>query len=141
MTWSLLRPGGVFLNHGICRATQTHEHTGRSFAARYVWPDGELETISSVLRAAEQAGFELRDVESLREHYTLTLQQWVRRLEAQHDAARSARDEVTYRIWRLYMAGSAYNFANGSMHLYQSLLAKPKDGRSGLPLTRADWYR
>ena len=139
--WSLLRPGGVFLNHGICRALHTQVHTGRSFIAKYVWPDGELETIGTVLRAAEQAGFELRDVESLREHYALTLQQWVRRLEEHHDAARSARDEVTYRIWRLYMAGSGYNFANGSMNLYQSLLAKPKGGQSSLPLTRADWYR
>lgn len=139
--WRLLRPGGVFLNHGISRVLQTQVHTGRSFIAKYVWPDGELETIGTVLRAAEQAGFELRDVESLREHYALTLQQWVRRLEAHHAAARSARDEVTYRIWRLYMAGSGYNFANGTMNLYQSLLAKPKDGHSGLPLTRSDWYR
>lgn len=138
--WRLLRPGGVFLNHGICQNVDQPRQHGRSFVAKYVWPDGELETIGATLRAAEQAKFELRDVESLREHYALTLREWVRRLEAHQDAARSATDEVTYRIWRLYMAGAAYNFSNGALNLYQALLAKPEHGKSGLPLTRADWY-
>jgi cyclopropane-fatty-acyl-phospholipid synthase len=140
-SWSLLRPGGVFLNHGICQAIGQKAHSGRSFVAKYVWPDGELETIGTTLRAAEQAGFELRDVESLREHYALTLREWVRRLEAHHDVARALKDEATYRIWRLYMAGSAYSFDNGNLNLYQSLFAKPKHGKSGLPLSRSDWYR
>lgn len=138
--WSMLRPGGVFLNHGICQAMDDKGHSGRSFIAKYVWPDGELETISTTVRAAEQAGFELRDVESLREHYSLTLREWVRRLEAHHDEVRSLKDEVTYRIWRLYMAGSAYRFDHGNQSLYQSLLVKSEQGQSGLPLSRSDWY-
>jgi len=139
--WRLLRPGGVFLNHGIAsRATETAP-SGPSFSGTYVFPDGELTPIHVTLQAAEEAGFEVRDVESLREHYALTLRHWVRRLEAQHDAALQYVDEPTYRVWRLFMAGSAYGFTRGRLNLYQTLLVKPDaGGRSGLPLTRADWY-
>ena len=104
--------------------------------------DGELLPISRTLTAAEASGFEVRDVESLREHYSLTLRQWVRRLEAHHAQALREVGEVTYRVWRLYMSGSAYGFDHGRLNLYQSLLVKPDaQGRSGLPLLRADWYR
>ncbi len=137
----LLKTGGVFLNHGICRNWHQSPRSGRSFLAKHVWPDGELETISTTLTAAERTGFEVRDVESLREHYTLTLRQWVRRLEANAAAAIAATDDVAYRTWRLYMAGSAYSFAKGDITLFQTLLAKPDQGVSGLPLTRQDWYR
>ena len=136
----LLRPGGAFLNHAIAvNATLPSPH-GPSFGDRYVFPDGELVPISATLRAAERAGFEVRDVESLREHYALTLRNWVQRLESRHDEARRATDEVTYRVWRLFMSGSAYGFETNRLNVYQALLVKPDQGRSGLPLTRADWY-
>lgn len=137
----LLKPAGSFLNHGIARRA-TDEPAGRStFSNTYVFPDGELEPISMTLRAAEHAGFEVRDVESLREHYAMTLRRWVRRLEAHHGEALNYVDEPTYRVWRLFMSGSAYGFSQGSLNVYQSLLVKPdKAGRSGLPLTRADLY-
>src|SRR6266571_2342855 len=138
--WHLLRPGGVFLNHGIASNTSLQAQWRANFTNRYVFPDGELLPISSTLRAAEASGFEVRDVESLREHYTLTLRHWVRRLEAHTDEARKLTNEVTYRIWRLYMAGSAYSFQTNRNNLYQTLLAKPNRGNSGLPLTRSDWY-
>lgn len=89
---------------------------------------------------AELSGFEVRDVENLREHYALTLRHWVRRLEAQHDEACSAADEVTCRVWRLYMARSAYRLEKGQINVYQTLLAKLDRGKARLPLTRADWY-
>ncbi len=82
----------------------------------------------------------MRDVESLREHYVLTLRHWVARLEARHDDAVAATDEAQYRIWRLYMAGSAHAMATGRLNLYQIVLAKPVYGASRLPLTRHDWY-
>ena len=97
--------------------------------------------INSTLRAAETSGFEVRDVESFREHYMLTLRHWVRRLEAHAEEARKLTNDVTYRVWRLYMSGSAHGFQTGSNNIYQTLLAKPDRGDSGLPLTRADWYR
>ena len=138
----LLRPGGVFVNQGISRSADFERtvRRGPSFMDRYVFPDGGVVPIATTLAAAEAAGFELRDVESLREHYVLTLGHWVRRLEAAADAARRAADEVTYRVWRLYMAGSAYGFETGRLNLYQLVASKPEAGRSGLPLTRAGLY-
>lgn len=139
--WKLLRPGGVFLNHGIANTALEQTRKGRSFSDAYVFPDGELTPISITLRAAEEAGFEVRDVESLREHYALTLRHWVRRLEARHSQALQYVDEPTYRVWRLFMSGSAYGFSVGQLNVYQALFVRPGEGgQSGLPLTRADWY-
>jgi cyclopropane-fatty-acyl-phospholipid synthase len=139
--WQLLRPGGVFLNHGIARRTTDPEPAGPTFISRYVFPDGELVDLNTMLRYAEEAAFEVRDVENLRDHYTLTLRQWARRLELHSDRALQVVDEPTYRVWRLFLHGSAYAFASGALNIYQSLLVKPDRGSSGLPLTRADWYR
>ena len=138
--WRVLRPGGVFLNHGIASNMAVPALSKESFASHYVFPDGELVPVSSTLRAAEASGFEVRDVESLREHYALTLRHWVRRLEEHAEEARKLTSDVTYRIWRLYMAGAAHGFEVGNSNIYQALLAKPARGASGLPLTRADWY-
>lgn len=140
--YALLRPGGVFLNHGIARRATDPPADRNSFSNTYVFPDGELEPISESLHAAEEQKFEVRDVESLREHYELTLQHWVARLERQYEQARKFVDEITYRVWRLYMAGSAHGFRTGRLNVYQSLLVRPTEaGPSGLPLTRGDWYR
>ncbi|MGA7294654.1 MAG: cyclopropane-fatty-acyl-phospholipid synthase family protein [Terriglobales bacterium] len=137
--YELLRPGGVFLNHGIAYSS-TYRRQGPSFSDRYVFPDADIIPINATIRAAEVSGFEVRDLESLREHYALTLNHWVRCLEAQAEEARRITDDRTYRIWRLYMAGSAHGFHTGRLNVYQTLLAKPT-GDSGLPLTREDWYR
>jgi cyclopropane-fatty-acyl-phospholipid synthase len=137
----LLRPGGAFLNHGIARRAADKPTHGPNFNDTYVFPDGELVPINITLHAAENSGFEVRDVESLREHYALTLRQWVRRLEANHAKALDFVDEPTYRVWRLFMSGSAHGFTHGRLNVYQTLLIKPEEGGcSGLPLTREDWY-
>ena len=138
--WHLLRPGGVFLNHGIASVITDPPQRESIFNQRYVFPDGELVPISTTLRAAETSGFEVRDVEGLREHYALTLRQWVRRLESHAEEARQLTSDVTYRIWRIYMSGSIYAFLTGRANIYQTLLAKPDGGDSHLPLTRGDWY-
>jgi cyclopropane-fatty-acyl-phospholipid synthase len=138
--YALLRPGGVFLNHGISYSA-TYHRPGQSFSDRYVFPDSELVPINATIRAAELSGFEVRDVESLREHYALTLHNWVQRLEAHAEEARKITDDTTYRIWRLYMAGAVRRMRSGRLNVHQTLLAKPLNGRSGLPLTRDDWYR
>jgi cyclopropane-fatty-acyl-phospholipid synthase len=138
--WTLLHPGGVFLNHGISHSA-TYRRQGPSFVDRYVFPDGELVPISATLRAAEQSGFEVRDVESLREHYALTLHHWLGRLEDHAEEARRITSDTNYRIWRLYMAGSAHGFRSGRLNVHQVLLAKPANGQSGLPLNRSDWYQ
>lgn len=137
-----LRPGGLFLNHGI--AEQTPRRRGYrvgGFMARYVFPDGELLPVWETLAFAERAGFEVRDLENLREHYARTLRDWVANLERNRSAAIEAADELTYRIWRLYMAGSAQGFWRGRMGLFQSLLAKPDaERRVNVPATRRDLY-
>ena len=138
--WRLLRPGGVFLNHGIARNAGLPIRPGPYFSDQYVFPDGDLIPVSTTLRVAESCGFEVRDVESLREHYLFTLRHWVRRLEARYEEAKRATDEVTCRVWRLYLNAAAYRFRMGAYNIYQSLLVKPDEGRSGLPLSRADWY-
>ncbi|HEX4919264.1 MAG TPA: class I SAM-dependent methyltransferase, partial [Candidatus Bathyarchaeia archaeon] len=138
--WDLLRSGGVFLNQGIAQSA-IYRRRGASFTDRYVFPDGDLVPLSTSLRAAELAGFEVRDVESLREHYPLTPQHWVRRLESRAAEARRVTNDTIYRIWRLYMAGSAHAFRTGRLKIYQTLLSKPSLGRSDLPRTRDDWHR
>jgi cyclopropane-fatty-acyl-phospholipid synthase len=139
--WRLLKPGGVFLNHGIARRAISKSAHGPTFFNTYVFPDGELVPINVTLQAAEGVGFEVRDVESLREHYAMTLRHWVRRLEAAHGEALRYVDEPTYRVWRLFMSGSAYGFQSGLINVYQALLVRQNaSGESGLPLTRKDWY-
>jgi cyclopropane-fatty-acyl-phospholipid synthase len=139
--WQLLKPGGVFLNHGISYSA-TYHRRGPSFVDRYVFPDSDLVPLSSSLHAAESCGFEVRDVESLREHYALTLRRWLHRLQDHADEARRITGDTTYRVWRIYLSGSAHGFCCGRLNVYQTLLSKPSvRGRSGLPLTREDWYR
>lgn len=134
----LLKPGGVFLNHGIASG-EGDGHLG-SFADRYVFPDAEVVPLRQVITAAEEQQWEVRDVESLREHYALTLDHWVRRLEQAHRKAVDLVGETTYRVWRLYLAASAEWFRRGRLNVYQTLLTKSKDGHLGLPLRREDWY-
>jgi cyclopropane-fatty-acyl-phospholipid synthase len=149
--YRLLAPGGLFLNHGIVslgkRPAKLSRALGRplqrwgSFIERYVFPDGELVSPTEMLGPAERAGFEVRDAESLREHYARTLRHWVGRLEARRDEAIALVGEPTYRIWRIYMAGSAASFAAGRTGIVQWLLGKRDGGGTiHLPATRADLY-
>ncbi len=137
----LLKPRGLFLNHGI---TSHSEGWMRSifteFINRYVFPDGELDTISNIQRGMEHASFEIADVEALRPHYALTLRHWVARLERNHVRALQFVDEAAYRVWRLYMAACAQQFESGSVGIYQVLAAKRADGPAALPLTRRHLY-
>lgn len=135
----LLRPGGLLLNHGIARNRRAPIHAN-SFIARYVFPTGKLVTLDQTLHAAEAQGLEVRDVEDLREHYAMTLRLWVNRLRSNADKLLSLVPRTTYRIWLLYMAGSAAAFSRGDIAVFQVLLSRPDHGRSGLPLTREDLY-
>lgn len=137
----LLKPGGAFLNQHITMAAGHPVPKWRGFARKYVFPDGELQPISDTLRMAEYAGFEIRDVECWRDHYMKTLEQWFANLEARRAEIVALTDEVTFRIYRLYLAGSLSGFHTGLYKVYQTLQIKPSEGPSGLPLTRDDWYR
>jgi cyclopropane-fatty-acyl-phospholipid synthase len=152
--YHLVRPGGRVLNHGISQPANSPEATkgawatglpslptlrrsgfGRSsFIDRYVFPDGELHEVGSVISAMQGAGFEVRHVESLREHYALTLRAWVANLEANWDSAVEAIGIGRARVWRLYMAACAINFEAGRTSVHQVLAVRPDGGSSGLPL-------
>jgi cyclopropane-fatty-acyl-phospholipid synthase len=152
--YQLLRPGGRVLNQGISRpghrpgdrqprwpsalpALPDLRPSGFSrtgFLDRYVFPDGELHEVGAVVSVMQDAGLEVRHVESLREHYALTLRAWVGNLEASWDAAVDAAGAARARVWRLYMAASALNFEAGRTAIHQVLAVKPDGGRSGMAL-------
>jgi cyclopropane-fatty-acyl-phospholipid synthase len=136
---SLLRPHGRLLNHAI--SSVGGSVMGRkSFIARYVFPDGELLDVGEVVLAMERAGFEVRDVESLREHYARTLRRWVANLEANWDEAVALAGPARARIWRLYMAASALGFEDGGIAVHQVLGVVPDScGGADMPATRREW--
>ena len=136
----MLRPDGLFLNHGITHDEEGWNKTVASeFINRYVFPDGEFDCVSNIQLGMERAGFEIQDVEALRRHYALTLRHWVKRLEENREAALHEVDEATYRIWRLYMAACALEFEAGGTGIYQ-ILASKLGADATLPMTRKDLY-
>jgi cyclopropane-fatty-acyl-phospholipid synthase len=139
IAFDLLKPGGLFLNSGIVRAADSPRRK-QSFIDRYVFPDGELPTLTQAIGAAERAGFEIRDVESLREHYALTLRLWVANLQEQSAALLLTVPERTLRTWLLYMAGSVAAFERGDISVCQILLHRRSRGQSAELCTRENWY-
>ena len=129
-------PGGAFLTQGI--GTRDGEPTLGPFANRYVFPDAEVSPDSGYRPGGGMFGLEVCDAESLREHYALTLNAWSQRLEQHHQEAVRVVGEVTYRVWRAYMAMAGYLFRVGRLSLYHTLCVRAEDGRAGLPLTRED---
>ena len=144
----LLHPGGLLLNHAIADistdrpALRWTSRSGGGFIDRYIFPDGDLVPIGMVLAAAERAGFEVRDVESLREHYADTCAAWLKRLEGRWGEAERLVGRRRARAYRLYLASSSAQFRVGRISLFQVLLAKPdEEGRvQGVPRWRGDWY-
>ncbi|MER6122720.1 cyclopropane-fatty-acyl-phospholipid synthase family protein [Streptomyces sp. NPDC001795] len=139
---TLLKPGGRLLNHQIARRPQRDESTYSvdPFIDAYVFPDGELAPIGSTVTQLERAGFEVRDVESIREHYALTLRRWVANLEAEWARARRLTSFGRARVWRLYMAASALAFERNRIGVNQVLAVRtPQDGASGMPLRSRTW--
>ena len=138
--YSMLFPRGLFLNHGITRRPAA-SRPAPSFIDRYIFPDGELLTLSEMVNAAESAGFEVRDVEDLREHYEETLHRWVAALNENESEAIRLTDAPTFRTWRLYMAGCAEAFRRGDIAIHQLLLSKNDHGLSSAAKVREGWYR
>ena len=132
----LLGPEGRLLNHAISKPGGSALGR-RSFVGRYVFPDGELVDVAEVVGAMQRTGFEVRDVESLREHYSRTLHHWVANLEAHWDEAVALVGPPRANIWRLYMAASANGFDDGGLAIHQVLGVVPgPTGGSGMPPTR-----
>ncbi|MER7406535.1 cyclopropane-fatty-acyl-phospholipid synthase family protein [Streptomyces sp. NPDC000070] len=138
----LLKPGGRLLNHQIARRPQRDEtaYDVDAFIDSYVFPDGELQPVGVTVAQLERAGFEVRDVESIREHYGLTLRQWVARLEADWQRAVQLTGPGRARVWRLYMAASALAFERNRIGVNQILAVRtPESGDSGMPLRARTW--
>ncbi len=147
-----LKPQGRLLNHQIGRKPRLTRGLLKrpdtavardGFIQRYVFPDGELHDVGNVITAMQETGFEARHMESIREHYALTLRHWVTNLENNWAAAVAEAGEGKARVWRLYMAATAVNFANGHMQVHQVLGVKtPSEGTqsgvSGMPF-RSRW--
>jgi cyclopropane-fatty-acyl-phospholipid synthase len=156
--FDLLKPGGRFLNHAIGRpvsfdpdprpSTMSElnrqmqialnmrgpSKTGSPFIERYVFPDGELHEVGTMVSMFQAHGFEVRHLESLREHYALTLRHWVENLVKRFDEAVEEVGEERARVWRLYMAGSAVGFERHHLEIHQILSVKPLEGKSGVDL-------
>ena len=138
----LLRPGGRLLNHQIARRPHRDEsaYSVDAFIDSYVFPDGELAPVGTTVTQLERAGFEVRDVESIREHYALTLRRWVVNLEAEWARAVRLAGAGRARVWRLYMAASALAFEHNRIGVNQVLAVRaPDSGASGLPLRSRTW--
>ncbi|MFT8313868.1 MAG: cyclopropane-fatty-acyl-phospholipid synthase family protein [Clostridium sp.] len=139
----LLKDDGLFLNHGITHSKNSQVGKDESeFIEKYIFPGGELHTISGGISIMEDENYEICDVESLREHYYKTLVQWVKNLEANKEKAIEFTSDKTYRAWLLYMTGCAINFRAGLISIYQVLLSKsPKKPGFNIPLTREYMYK
>ncbi len=131
--------GGRLLNHSITRAHNNTDVTTGAFIDRYVFPDGELTGSGRIITAAQDAGFEVRHEENLREHYALTLRRWCANLVRNWDACVADVGEPTARVWGLYMAGSRMGFETNEVQLHQILGVKvTPSGDARYPL-RPTW--
>jgi cyclopropane-fatty-acyl-phospholipid synthase len=135
-----LKPGGLLLNHAINSAVIYNGSSwGERFIARYIFPDGELATLSQTLVAAEDNGWEIVDVDAWRPHYAETLRRWARNIDAASDQVIACIGKPRFNIWRLYLLGCAFAFQNNAQGIYQTLLRRKADADWNLPMTRQHW--
>ena len=158
LMFDLVKPGGRFLNHAIGRPVSFEDDprpsktselnrqmkialglrgpskTGSQFIDRYVFPDGELHEVGALISIFQAHGFEVRHVESLREHYAMTLRRWVDNLTKRFDEAVEEVGIERARVWRLYMAGSAVGFERHHLEIHQVLNVRPLEGQSNMAL-------
>jgi cyclopropane-fatty-acyl-phospholipid synthase len=143
--YRLLKPGGLVMNHGITSSGLGNAGLGSGisdFIDEYVFPGGELVHVSQVVESLSAHGLECWDVECLRPHYARTLWHWVDRLEDRAQQAKEIVGEEKYRIWQIYMAGSAHAFERGWMSIFQILGGKAlPNGKMPYPLTREHVYQ
>jgi cyclopropane-fatty-acyl-phospholipid synthase len=136
--WSRVRPQGRLLNHCITRPTSAGSSRTGPFIDRYVFPDGELEAVGTIITAMQDSGFEVRHEENLREHYARTLAGWCANLDAGWTEAVREVGQGRARVWRLYMTGSRLGFERRTLELHQVLGVRTEDGDAAFPL-RPDW--
>ncbi|KQQ87305.1 cyclopropane-fatty-acyl-phospholipid synthase family protein [Massilia sp. Leaf139] len=140
---ALLAPGGVVMNHGITTtdvAARATPYGGGEFIDQYVFPQGELAHLSTVIKAMQQGGLEVRDVENLRRHYARTCTLWTENFENRLDDIGRLTDPKRLRIWHVYLAGCAYAFAHDWISLYQIVGGKAGEDPAQMPWSRKYMY-
>ncbi|GJM00612.1 MAG: cyclopropane-fatty-acyl-phospholipid synthase [Methyloligella sp.] len=143
---SMLKPDGLFLNHGITRRgkktkKRLFDRPEKRAIQKYIFPGGDLDSLGNTIANMEKCGFEVQDVEGWRMHYQKTTQEWCDRLTEHQDEAIALVGEETYRIWVVYLAGVSLTFLKGSMRLYQTLATQNPKGMPATPQTREDLYQ
>lgn len=138
---ALLKPGGLFLNHGIISTGSRSGPSGGAFIERYVFPGGSVASLSTLVAEITSAGLEVIDIEDLRPHYARTLRLWSQRLEQSKECAIEISGAEAYRIYRVYLAGMAHAFERGWLSIAQVLALKPESGKPARRVwTRAHQY-
>ena len=140
---ALLADDGLVMNHGITTTDPDNGETafgGGEFIEQYVFPHGELVHIGTVLNAMQRGGLEAIDVENLRRHYAKTCGIWAENFEDRAERIRTLVDARRFRIWRVYLAGCAYAFAQDWVSLYQVVCTKAGRDASTLPWSRRYIY-
>ncbi|MFG2734654.1 class I SAM-dependent methyltransferase [Streptomyces harbinensis] len=136
----MLRPHGRLLLQQMSRGA--HAPGGGPFIETYIAPDMHMRPVGATVGLLEEAGLEVRSVESLREHYVRTVRAWLDTLESGWPDFTGLVGEETCRVWRLYLTGAALAFEQRRMGVDQILAVRPSDGGgSGMEPTPAAWYR
>lgn len=141
---TLLAPGGVVMNHGITSTdveARNSPYGGGEFIDEYVFPNGELAHLGDVVKAMQQGGLEVRDIENLRRHYARTCAEWTENFEKDAEHIKTLTDPKKFRIWHVYLAGCAYGFAHDWISLYQIVCSKAEDDVGLIPWSRNYMYK
>jgi len=139
----LLKPGGLHFHQASIRrdgpAALKPAPTTRAIT-RYIFPGGELDSLGMTIAGLGRAGFEVLDVETLREHFWKTLRIWSSRLYDRRAEAEALAGAPRTRLWLLYFALFAKGFERGAVNVHQTVARKRTPGASGLPLDRGSLY-
>ena len=140
----LLKPGGLYFHQASVRrgGKKALKPTPTTkVITRFIFPGGELDTIGMTVTNLGRLGFEVLDVEDLREHFQATTAEWSRRLMARRDEAVAMVGEERTRLWLIFFAMCAKGFERGSILVYQTVAQRRRAGPSGVPMDRGTLYR
>ncbi len=122
-----LKPGGIGLLHFIA-----HDRPMETdfFIRKHIFPGGYLPGLTETIDLMAVYGLEILDIENLRRHYALTLDQWAARFDANWPVINSYNpelfDERFRRTWRayLYFCAEFFRTQNSVLRLYQITFSK-----------------
>jgi cyclopropane-fatty-acyl-phospholipid synthase len=130
-----LKPTGRLLLQQMSRRADAAPGGG-AFIESYIAPDMHMRPLGETIGFLERAGFEIRDVQALREHYVHTVQDWLDTFEGRFADAVAMVGEELARVWRLYLVGGGLSFEEGRMGVDQILAVRPSTlGDSAMPAT------